>query len=180
MKKAIFAVLFCYAATATASLEPIYMNRLTFSQLQMSAETLDNINVDMIGVLSLNSDGRVYLCESLDACLSWSPTKLEVDIAALKRYEQYEQYDTDWYSIFDLCHVQVSGEYVRDAAEDYGNRLGLLTGNNIRIMLSVSRVDYADFNPHCRAWNLAVETSKKNGNEAFLLERVKRMKFQTH
>ena len=177
MKKAIFAVLLCYAATATASLEPIYMNRLTFSQLQMSAETPDKINVDMIGVLSLNSDGRVYLCESLDGCLSWSSNKLEVDVMALKRYEQY---GPDWYNIFDRCHVQVSGEYVRDAAEDYGKRLGLLTGNNIRIMLSVSRVDYADFNPYCRAWNLAVETSKKNGNEAFLLERVKRMKFQTH
>uniref|UniRef100_A0A486XQK3 Uncharacterized protein n=1 Tax=Rheinheimera sp. BAL341 TaxID=1708203 RepID=A0A486XQK3_9GAMM len=173
MKKTIFAaVLCCYAVAAVATIEPIYMNRPTFSQLQAKADTYNDTKVGMMGVLSLNADGRVYLCESLDVCLSWNPNKLEVDKAAL------EDYLGEDYKLFDRCHVHVYGTYIRDEAKDFGIRIGLLTGNPIRLTLSISREDYADFNPHCERWNIVVETSKQPGNESFLLERIDGMKYK--
>ncbi|MEE2026124.1 MULTISPECIES: hypothetical protein [Alkalimonas] len=171
MKRAIFAVLLCYAATATASLEPIYMSRPTYSQLQANADTYHDTHVGMMGVLSLNADGRVYLCESLDVCLSWNPNKLEVNRVALK-----ESLGKN-YKRLDRCHVHVSGTYIRDEVNDFGIRIGLLSGSLIRVQLSISREDYAEFNPHCDVWNQAVETSKKPGNENMLSEIIDRMKY---
>ncbi len=164
-------VLCCFVSAATATIEPIYMNRPTFSQLQAKAETYHNTKVGMMGVLSLNADGRVYLCESLDACLSWNPNKLEVDKSEL------EVYPGEGYKKLDRCHVHVYGTYIRDEAKDFGIRFGLLTGSPIRVQLSISRVDYADFNPHCAVWNQAVETSKKPGNENMLSEIIDSMKY---
>ena len=151
-----------YTASAIADLDPIYMNRLTFSLLQMNAKAHHKTTVDMIGVLHLSADGRVYLCESLDASLSWSPNKLEVDKASL------EKYPGAGYKTFDRCHVQVSAEYVRDETKDFGIRFGLLKGEHIKLSLSISRVDYADFNPFCEVWNNYVKTSKERGNQELL------------
>lgn len=171
MKKTIFApALCCYAVAALATIEPMYMNRPTFSQLQAKADSYNDTKVGMMGVLSLNADGRVYLCESIDACLSWSPNKLEVDKAALENYLGED------YKLFDRCHVHVYGTYIRDEAKDFGIRIGLLAGELLRLTLSISREDYADFNPYCEVWNKAVETSKKPGNENMLVELIDLMK----
>uniref|UniRef100_A0A486XSK8 Uncharacterized protein n=1 Tax=Rheinheimera sp. BAL341 TaxID=1708203 RepID=A0A486XSK8_9GAMM len=173
MKKVIFAAALCsYAVAASATIEPMYMNRPTFNQLLSKAESFNDTKVGMMGVLSLNADGRVYLCESLDACLSWNPNKLEVDKAAL------EDYLGDDYKLFDRCHVHVFGTYIRDEAKDFAIRIGLLAGELLRLTLSISREDYADFNPHCAVWNKVVETSKKTGNEKMLLELIDRFKYK--
>ena len=172
MKRVIFATaLYCYSVAALATIETIYMNRPTFNQLLSKAESYNDNKVGMMGVLSLNADGRVYLCESLDVCLSWNPNKLEVDKAAL------EDYPGAAYKDFDRCHVHVYGTYIRDEAKDFGIRIGFLTGSPIRVQLSISREDYADLNPYCAVWNRAVETSKKPGNEKMLSEIIDSMKY---
>lgn len=163
----VFGVLFLFLmAPAFAELEHIPMNRVSIIELLQKPDQYSGERIDVIGVLSVQND-EVFLCESLDACLSWSPARLRLDnesiLQAMRGYQE----------AYDLCHVIVFAKF--EYSE--GNRndeIGVLFGPLMRIQLSIERMDYHEINPRCSVWNEYVE--KRASDKAIRKEIIENMR----
>ena len=154
MKREIFLLIFLFTPwQCLADLEVVYPNRITFAELQLTPEKFIGKHVDMIGILSVQGD-KVFLCESMDVCLSWSPFRIQVDMDSLKKWIMGDV------AIYDTCPVNISAIF-RHEPHHKGNIIGELRGDSMMAGISISRPDYQAFNKNCRAWNNFVEGFRK-------------------
>jgi len=142
-------ILALFSWHSIAGLPVIYPNRITFAELQLSPEKYNGKNIDVIGILSVHED-EVFLCESMDVCLSWSPFRLQIDLASIKKSTlgSYQTYDT--------CPVIIIAEFFNEPSHQ-SYAIGQLRSDLMQVELSISRVDYQSFNPNCKAWNDFIE-----------------------
>ncbi|KKO47506.1 hypothetical protein VT06_16735 [Arsukibacterium sp. MJ3] len=154
-----------------AATEVTYPNRLTFSELNASVDKVSGRTIDMIGILSVQND-EIYLCETLDVCLSWNPNRIKVNKEALKKVT------LDGYKSYDMCHVMVIGNFLASEEHEKSHFFGTLGTTYLRIDLSISRLDYQKFNPHCDVWNSFVKSSPGEEGAKELEEMIFMMKFR--
>lgn len=145
----LLSILAMFSWHSLADLPVIYPNRITFAELQVSPEKYNGKNIDVIGILSVQGD-EVFLCESMDVCLSWSPFRLQIDLASIKKST------LDSYQVYDSCPVIVISEFYHEPFHQ-SYAIGQLKSGLMQVELSISRVDYHSFNKNCKAWNDLME-----------------------
>jgi hypothetical protein len=159
---------------SVADLEVVYPNRITFAELQLTPEKFIGKHVDMIGILSVQGD-KVFLCESMDVCLSWSPFRLQIDLVSLKTAT------LDHFQIYDTCPVIVIAEFHHEPYHRF-NIIGELRSEHMQVGMSISRPDYQDFNKNCVIWNQFMEGFEKrygDKKDGKIMELIQSMKART-
>lgn len=154
---ALFLILSFLSWHSTADLEASYSNRITFAELQINPEKYDGKNVDVIGVLSVQG-GEVFLCESMDVCLSWNPFRLKID------FDSISKSTLNNVNAYDTCPVIIIANFNYEPHHQ-SHVIGELNADPMVVELSVSRKDYQDFNKKCVIWNDYIKGFEKRYGE---------------
>lgn len=152
--------------------EVTYPNRHTFSNVESSPSIFAGKVIDMVGVLSINGE-EAYLCESVDACLSWSPNRFKLD------WRKLNEVTGGGMSGYDMCHVLVIGNYIPSEKHDKSYYIGSIGTTNLQISLSISRLDYQKLNPNCAVWNDFIKNRPGDEGRNQLEDMIIRMKYRT-
>ncbi|MDX1463943.1 MAG: hypothetical protein R3359_12870 [Marinirhabdus sp.] len=151
MKALIFFVISLFLSLSiSATLPEIKQNQVSFFELNNNPAKYNEKLIDVIGVLSVQ-DGEAFLCETMDDCLSWSKSRIGLDLPSL------DKASLGGYKMYDSCHVIIIGKFLYDSKEGSRFLKGNLKSGEMQIGLSVSRVDYHKFNKNCAVWNNFVE-----------------------
>lgn len=152
--------------------EVTYPNRHTFSNVESSPSIFAGKVIDMVGVLSINGE-EAYLCESIDACLSWSTNRFKLD------WRKLNEVTRGGMSGYDMCHVLVIGNYIPSEKHDKSYYIGSIGTTNLQISLSISRLDYQKLNPNCAVWNDFIKNRPGDEGRKQLEDMIIRMKYRT-
>jgi hypothetical protein len=157
-----------------ADLAVVYPNRITFAELQLTPEKFRGKHIDVIGVLSVQGD-KVFLCESMDVCLSWSPFRLKIDQASINKST------LDHVQAYDTCSVIIIAEFYHEPSHK-SYSIGELRSDVMQLELSISRADYQNFNKNCVVWNKFMEGFEKkygDGKDEHIKELIELMEART-
>lgn len=127
---------------------------MSFDIISSLAQDGQATEVNVSGYLSgftYREKHYLYLCESMDACFFASPRRLEVSIANNEHGKYLELYD---------CHVILSGVMTSGPNSRETKRVIGEISKIHQVSLAVSRLDYSDYNPNCKAWENIIKVTE--------------------